>query len=104
MTLAQMATELEAARSLVWRAARTYDAGDKGTILQQMAKWTAAETSVKVCVQAMDVVAHVGIMRDNVIQKHMRDCLSFQHSDGTQGSRLLLVAQQILDGKLPVRA
>lgn len=104
MMLAQMAAELEAVRSIVWRAAQTFDEGDKATPLQQMAKWMAAETGVRVCKMAMEVFGALGIMRDYPVQKAMRDCLSFLHSDGTQQGRLLVIQQQLLDGKLPYRA
>jgi len=96
LMLAQMATELEGARSLVWRAARALDAGDTTTPLQFMAKWQAAEVAVRVCLQAMEVFGGKAILRETPVQKHLRDCLSFLHSDGTQQSRLALIQHRLI--------
>jgi alkylation response protein AidB-like acyl-CoA dehydrogenase len=100
MMLAEMATELESARSLIWRAAAAFDAGDTATPLQYMAKWHAAEVAVRVCVKAMEIIGGASILRDSPVQKYLRDCLSFLHSDGTQQSRLLLIQQRLIaDGQ-----
>lgn len=99
MKLAAMVSSLQAARSLIWQAARAYDAGDTTTPLQWMAKWTAAETAAKVCVDALSVVGSAGIMRDNPMQKYLRDCMSFLHSDGTQEGRLILIQEQLVAGR-----
>ena len=98
MMLAQMATELEAARSLIYRAALAFDGGDTSTPLQYMAKWNAAEIAVRVCTTAMEIFGGKSILQEFPVQKHLRDCLSFLHSDGTQQSRLLLIAQRFIDG------
>ena len=95
MMLAQMCVELESARSLVWRAAATYDAGETSSPLQFMAKWQAAEVAVRVCLQAMEVFGGKAILRESPVQKYLRDCLSFLHSDGTQQSRLALVHHRL---------
>jgi len=100
MMLAEMRTRLEAARALVVHAAELFDAGDRSSPFQQMAKWFAAETAVQVCQLAMEVLAHRGIMMDEPVQKYMRDCLSFLHSDGTQQAHLMRVQQAIIDGRL----
>ena len=97
MLLAEMATDLEAARALTHKAALLFDGGDTTTPLQYMAKWHAAEAAIRVCTKAMEVFGGKGILLDNPVQKHLRDCLSFLHSDGTQQSRLLLIAQRLID-------
>lgn len=97
MMLAEMAIELEAARSLIWQAASAYDRGSTRTPLQFMAKWFAVEAAVKVCMKSMEVFGGFSIMRDMPVQKYMRDCLSFLHSDGSQQSRLMLLQQRMLD-------
>lgn len=82
---AEMATELQAARSLIWTSARTIDETDGYSYpLGSMAKLFAAETSVDVCKRTMEMFGGDGIMLENRIQKQMRDALSFLHSDGTQ--------------------
>lgn len=96
MLLAEMATQLEYARTLIWRAAVALDDGDATSPLQFMAKWTAAEVAVQVCRSAMEIVGGRSILRDGVVQKCMRDCLSFLHSDGTQQSRLLSLQHHLI--------
>lgn len=95
MMLAEMAIELESVRALTWKAAMAFDSGDTATPLQYMAKWHAAEVAVRVCIKAMEIVGGESILRDHPVQKYLRDCLSFLHSDGTQQSRLLLVQQRL---------
>lgn len=96
MLLAEMATHLESARTLIWRAAVALDRGDATSPLQFMAKWHAAEVGVQVCRWAMEIIGGRSILRDAVVQKCMRDCLSFLHSDGTQQSRLLSIQQRLI--------
>ncbi|MFQ5879764.1 MAG: acyl-CoA dehydrogenase family protein [Dehalococcoidia bacterium] len=97
MMLAEMATELEAARMLIWRAAVACDQDlpEVGP-LRAMAKWFPAEVAVRVCLKAMEVFGGLSIMREMPVQKHLRDCLSFLHSDGTQQSRKMLIQHHLL--------
>ena len=98
--LAEMYAELEAARSLIWRAAwavehdPTYDYR-----LSSAAKTFAADVAVRVCLSALEIHGGLAIMhRDSGIEKCMRDCLSFLHSDGAQDSHRLRVADMIRRG------
>lgn len=82
---AEMTAELQAARSLIWLAARAVDQGDSYTPeMASMAKYQAAETAANVCRRSMEKFGGAGIMLDNPIQKYYRDAVSFLHSDGTQ--------------------
>ncbi len=95
--LAEMYFELEAARSLIWRAAWavSHDA-DYDYRLGSAAKTFAAEVAVRVCTSAMELHGGLAIMKDDsMIEKCMRDCLSFLHSDGAQDSHRLRVARLI---------
>lgn len=95
--LAEMATELEAARMLVWRAAVAHDErSPDAKMLRPMAKWYPAEIAVDVCMKAMEIFAGAAIMREVPVQKYLRDCLSFLHSDGTQQSRKILIQHELL--------
>jgi alkylation response protein AidB-like acyl-CoA dehydrogenase len=91
--LADMYMELEAARSLIWRAAWSVEndpAYDYG--LGSAAKAFAAEAAVRVCVSAMELHGGLAIMyRDSGVEKCLRDCLSFLHSDGAQDSHRLRI-------------
>ncbi|PCR88878.1 acyl-CoA dehydrogenase family protein [Natrinema ejinorense] len=83
---AQMATEIQAARSLLWTAARAVDEQGESYDHEHghMAKVFAADTAVDVTERALTKFGGSGIMLETPIQKYHRDALSFQHSDGTQ--------------------
>jgi alkylation response protein AidB-like acyl-CoA dehydrogenase len=98
--LADMHFELEAARSLIWRAAwavshdPVYDYR-----LGSAAKTVAADVAVRVCLSAMEIHGGLAIMyRDSQVEKCLRDCISFLHSDGAQDSHRLRVAGLLRDG------
>ena len=98
--LADMYAELEAARSLIWRAAwgvehdPAYDYR-----LGSAAKLVAADVAVRVCLSAMEVHGGLAIMqRDSPVEKCLRDCLSFLHSDGAQDSHRLRIAGMTRQG------
>ena len=83
--LADAASKLEAARSLVWRAATAIDdRAPDAPKLTSMAKYHASATAVEVTLKALEVFGGAGIMMDQPIQKYLRDVISFLHSDGTQ--------------------
>ena len=95
--LADMYCQLEAARSLIWRAAwavehdPNYDFKMSGA-----AKVFAAETSMRVALSAAETFGGLAIMyRDCGVNKCVRDCMSFLHSDGAQDSHRLRVGAMI---------
>jgi acyl-CoA dehydrogenase len=91
---ADMYSELEAARSLIWRAAWAveYDP-DYDFRLGSAAKVFAADAAVRVCLSAMEIFGGLAIMyKDSPVEKCLRDCLSFLHSDGAQDSHRLRIA------------
>jgi alkylation response protein AidB-like acyl-CoA dehydrogenase len=95
--LAQMYSELEAARSLIWRAAWAveHDPGYDHR-LGSAAKTFAADVAVRVCLQALEIHGGLAIMLEGTgVEKCLRDCLSFLHSDGAQDSHRLRIAELI---------
>lgn len=91
--LAEMYAELEAARSLVWRAAWAVE-HDPGYdyALGSAAKTFAADIAVRVCLSAMEIHGGLAIMyRDTSVEKCLRDCVSFLHSDGAQDSHRIRI-------------
>ena len=92
--VAEMHFELEAARSLIWRAAWAVShEPDYDHRLGSAAKTFAADTAVRVGLSAMEILGGAAIMyRDHHVEKYLRDCLSFLHSDGAQDSHRLRVA------------
>lgn len=95
--LAEMSMELQAARSLLWTAARAVERqGDEyQRAYGHMAKVFAAETAVDVTRRSLEIFGGYGVMFENErpMQKYMRDVLSFLHSDGTQRAH----TQSVLD-------
>lgn len=91
--LADMYTDLEAARSLIWRAAWAVENDpDYDYAMGSAAKVFAADMAVKVCLSAMEIHGGLAIMyRDSAVEKCLRDCVSFLHSDGAQDSHRLRI-------------
>ncbi|MFH1382680.1 MAG: acyl-CoA dehydrogenase family protein [Chloroflexota bacterium] len=82
--LADMATQIEAARALVYAAARMIDGGAKQfTQESAMAKLFASDMAMKVTVDAVQVFGGVGYMRDYPVEKMMRDAKITQIYEGT---------------------
>lgn len=83
---AKMSTELQAARGTIWTAARAIEQGAYTEDLSPKAKLYAAEISFDVAKRALEKFGGAGIMLETnrPMQKYLRDCLSYLHSDGTQ--------------------
>jgi len=82
--LADMAIQVEAARALVYAAARTIDSGAKNfTKESAMAKVFASDTAMRVTTDAMQIFGGVGYMRDYPIEKMFRDAKITQIYEGT---------------------
>ncbi len=82
--LADMATQVEAARLLVYAAARTIDSGEKNiTEEASMAKVFASDVAMKVTVDAVQVCGGAGYMRDYPLEKMMRDAKITQIYEGS---------------------
>lgn len=98
--LASMATRLEAARSLIWQAARELDANEENydPALGSMAKVFAAETAFEVAREACEIHGGAAVMiGESIVEKTLRDTLSFLHSDGTQQAHLLRVGRLLAE-------
>jgi alkylation response protein AidB-like acyl-CoA dehydrogenase len=81
--LADMAMLIEAARLLVWRAAAAVDAGEDAGLLGSYAKAFAADAAMQITTDAVQVLGGAGIMRDQPVEKWMRDAKVFQIVEGT---------------------
>lgn len=97
--LADMYAELEAARSLIWRAAWAVENDPAYDYrMGSAAKLVASETAMRVALSAAELFGGLAIMyRDAGINKCVRDCMSFLHSDGAQDSHRLRIAQMTRD-------
>ena len=94
--LARMATEVEAARLLVYNAARLKDSGEKFLKQAAMAKYHASEMAVRVTAKAVDVLGGVGYTKDYPVEKLYRDAKIGTIYEGTSNIQLQTIAKQIL--------
>lgn len=82
--IADMATEIEAARGLVYSTARMVDAGCKDVAKESaMAKMYASDVAMKVSVDALQLFGGYGYMKDYPIEKYVRDAKITQIYEGT---------------------
>jgi hypothetical protein len=94
--LADMATQIDAARLLTYRAAAMKDAGRKTTKESSMAKLFASEISVKVCEEAIQIHGGYGYTKDYPPEKYWRDSKLCTIGEGTSEIQRLIIAKQIL--------
>jgi butyryl-CoA dehydrogenase len=101
--LADMATQVEAARALTYQAARSIDAGDKDVAkIASMAKVFASDTAMKVTVDAVQVFGGYGYMKEYPVEKMMRDAKITQIYEGTNQIQREVIALHLI--KESVRA
>jgi short-chain 2-methylacyl-CoA dehydrogenase len=94
--LAKMAVELEAARLLVYNAARMRDAGMPFVTEAAMAKYYSSEIAEKVASKAIEVFGGVGITKDYPVEKLYRDAKIGRIYEGTSNIQLLTIAKKLL--------
>jgi butyryl-CoA dehydrogenase len=100
--LADMATNIEAARALVYHAARVIDSGEKNvTRLSSMSKLFASDMAMKVTVDAVQILGGYGFMKEYPVEKMMRDAKITQIYEGTnQIMRNIIALDMIKRGVL----
>jgi hypothetical protein len=97
--LADMATELEAARLMVYRAAAALDrqAAD-ATIACAMAKRFATDVAFQVCNDALQLHGGYGYIREYALERFLRDVRVHQILEGTNEIMRLIIARRLLGG------
>lgn len=99
--LADMATRVEAARALVYAAARHADSGAKNMPgFSSMAKLFASDTAMAVTIDAIQVFGGYGYMKDYPVEKMMRDAKITQIYEGTNQVQRLVIARELLRGSI----
>jgi acyl-CoA dehydrogenase len=95
--VADMATEIEAARLLTWQAAWMIDQGygRKATKYSSFAKRFAADTAMKVTTDAVQVFGGYGYIKEYPVEKLMRDAKLFQIYEGTSQIQRLVIAKEV---------
>ena len=94
--LADMATQIDAARLLMYRAAWMKDQGKRTTKESSMAKLFASEVSVRVCEEAVQVHGGYGYTKDYPAEKYWRDSKLCTIGEGTSEIQRIIIAREIL--------
>jgi alkylation response protein AidB-like acyl-CoA dehydrogenase len=94
--LADMATELDAARLLVWRAAWLQD-GKRGTTKESaIAKYYAARAAMRACNNAVQIHGGYGYTREFPVERYLRDAKLAEIGEGTNEVQKMVIAREIL--------
>ena len=95
--LAEMLTQVEAARSLVYRSARSYDAGSpEREGLASMARLFSAEVAVRTALDAIQIHGGVGLMKEYSIERMFRDAKTVQNLGETSFVQKALIGQTLI--------
>ena len=97
--LAEMATELEAARLMVYNAARMKDAGQNFVKEAAMAKLFSSRAAERITSRAIDLYGGYGYVKDYPVEKFWRDSKIGSIYEGTTNMQLQTIAKLIIDGK-----
>ena len=95
--LAKMATQIEAARLLVYNAARMRDAGLPFVTEAAMAKYYSSEIAEEIASRAIEIFGGVGITKDYPVEKLYRDAKIGRIYEGTSNIQLLTIAKKLLE-------
>jgi alkylation response protein AidB-like acyl-CoA dehydrogenase len=97
--LADMATQVEASRALLYATARMIDAGEKKFAKESaMSKLMCSDTAMRVTVDALQVMGGYGYMREYPMEKRMRDAKITQIYEGTNQIQRNEIALQLIKG------
>ena len=94
--LADMATEIDAARLLTYRAAMAKDSGKRFSKEASMAKLYASETAMKHTVKAVQIHGGYGYSKEFPVERAMRDAKITEIYEGTSEIQRLVIAQSLL--------
>ncbi len=99
--LADMATSIEAARALVYAAARYIDSGAKDiSKISAQSKLFASDVAMKVTVDAVQVFGGYGYMKEYPVEKYMRDAKITQIYEGTNQIQRSVIASELIKESL----
>lgn len=96
--LADMATELDAARLLVWRAAIMQDKGLRTTRESSIAKYASSRAAVRACDLAVRIHGGYGYTREFPVERYLRDVKLAEIGEGTSEIQKLVIAREVLKG------
>lgn len=91
--IADMATEVDAARLLTYRAASLADRGGRFTREAAMGKLYASEAAMRTTLEAVQILGGYGLSRDHPVERHMRDAKALALIEGTSEIQRLVVSR-----------
>jgi len=94
--IADMATDIEAARLLTWKSAAMLDEGERNTLISSHAKRFAADAAMKVATDAVQIYGGYGFIKDYPVEKLFRDAKIMQLYEGTSQIQRLVIARETL--------
>jgi butyryl-CoA dehydrogenase len=95
--LADLATDLEAARMLIWRAASLHDHVDRVAAEAAMAKLHASEAAHRAADRAMQILASEGYRRGSTVERLFRDVRAAEIYQGTSEVQRMVIAEHVMD-------
>lgn len=98
--LADMATEIEAAKLMVYRAAWLKDQGMDYAVASAMAKLYASEVAMRTTIEAVQVHGGYGYVKEYHVERLMRDAKITQIYEGTSEIQRIVISRAILEGQL----
>jgi len=96
--LADMATELDAARLLVWRGAWMQDHNLRTTRESSVAKYYAARATMRACNNAIQIHGGYGYTREFEVERYLRDAKLAEIGEGTNEVQKMVIARELLKG------
>jgi len=97
--IAQMATEIEAVRMMVYNAARMKDAGMNFVKEAAMTKLFASQVAERVASLAVEIYGGYGFTKDYPVEKYFRDAKIGKIYEGTSNMQLMTIAKMVMGGK-----
>jgi butyryl-CoA dehydrogenase len=94
--LSDIATELEAARMLTWKAADTRDRAQRASLEAAMAKLQASEAAHRAADRAMQILASAGYRRGSLVERLFRDVRAAEIYQGTSEVQRMIIAEHII--------
>ena len=98
-----MATDIEASKLLVYRAARLKDEHKDYETAAAMAKLFASETAMKHTVEAVQIHGGYGYVKEYHVERLMRDAKITQIYEGTSEVQRIVISRKVLKGELYVK-
>jgi alkylation response protein AidB-like acyl-CoA dehydrogenase len=96
--LADMATQIEAARRLYREAGRLRDEGGDHSIAASMAKLFASDVAMRVTTDAVQVHGGYGYMQEYPVERYMREAKALQIVEGTNQVQRMVIGRRIAEG------